>query len=103
MSAASCTSRATIADSPTFGQPGRPRRVEAQPSFMTPSPTREGSSSCTTTGSPNIAAYSRARRMSMPFATGFPSSETATMPSAFMRPISASSRPSSPFETAPIG
>ncbi len=101
--AASWTSRATIALSPTFGQPWRPRRVEAQPSFITPAPTSEGSSSWTTTGSENIDAYSRARRMRLPFTTGLPSSEIATIPSAFIEPISASSTPLRPFETAPIG
>ena len=103
MSAASWTSRATIALSPTFGQPARPRRVEAHPSFMTPAPTSEGSSSWTTTGRSNIDAYSSARRMRLPFTIGFPSSETATIPSAFIEPISASSSPLRPFETAPIG
>ena len=44
-----------------------------------------------------------ARRMTRPFMTGMPSSETATQPASYNSPISASSSPFDPLVIAPMG
>ncbi len=61
------------------------------------------SSQCCTTVSPNVRAYSIARRISSAFITGRPSSDTATQPASLSSPISASVSPARPFEIAPTG
>src|SRR6188508_162171 len=50
-----------------------------------------------------MPAYSRARRSSSAVAVGWPSSVIATHPAAFSSPMSASSSPFCPFDTAPMG
>ena len=48
-------------------------------------------------------ANSIARRITRAFITGFPSSEIATAPAAFIAPMAASSSPALPLVMAPIG
>ena len=83
--------------------PFNPIMPATAPSFIQPSPERLVSSQCDITGISNISAYISARRISPLSDTGRPSSETATTPANFIAPISASSVPFKPFETAPIG
>ena len=101
--AASTMSRSTITSSAAEGMPRSPSCEALNPSWATPSPTSVLSSQWSMTGSPSIPAYSRARRISSAVATGRPSSENATQPASRMSAISASSLPSDPFDTAPIG
>ena len=55
------------------------------------------------TGSPKVAAYSMALLITEESSTLLPSSVTATMPAAFMSPISDKSAPFSPLVMAPAG
>jgi hypothetical protein len=100
---ASIASRAAMADSATAGHPRRPSSVATGPSFIAAPFVRWASSQWLTTGLRNIAAYSRARRITSEFMTGRPSSENPAAPAFAMRPISASSSPFSPLVTAPRG
>ena len=52
---------------------------------------------------PKVEAYSIARRISFELLTKRPSSLIATAPTSTISPISASSLPSCPLVTAPIG
>src|SRR6266850_1729396 len=103
VSSASSASRATITDSAASGIPFIPSRVEVQPSCMTPSPLRSGSSACWMTGIPRGRVSSSARRMISAFRTGFPSSEIATAPASTSSSISVSDSPICPRVTAAIG
>src|SRR5437016_5801152 len=55
------------------------------------------------TGMSNMRVYSRARRISMAVATGWPSSVIATQPACRSSAMSASCSPCCPRDTAPIG
>src|SRR5439155_11878793 len=85
------------------GIPLIPRRVEVQPSCMTPSPFRSGSSACWITGTPRRRVSSSARRMISAFRTGFPSSDAATAPASTRSSISVSVSPIWPRVTAATG
>ncbi len=94
-----------IASSATAGQPASPSSAETAPSCSCAPRVSRGSSACWAITPPTIRAYSSARRMSSGSATQEPSSEkivTRARDRAIVT-SSASSRPSRPFETAPIG
>ncbi len=95
-------SRATTTSSAAAGMPRNPMRVDTTPSCMSPPSARLRSSAWAATGMSKLRAYSRARRISCAFATG-PGSPTATAPARTISPISASSSPASPRDTAPTG
>ncbi len=82
--------------------PLRPRRVETQPSCITP-PARPGSSQWSMIGRSRPWAYSIARRMSPASATGEPSSLNAMQPAVASSPSSARSLPCRPLVTQPMG
>ncbi len=71
--------------------------------FMSPPALRCKSSQWSITGSPKDRAVSIARRMTRAFMTGRPSSEMATMPASFIKPMAASCSPALPLVIAPIG
>ena len=102
---ASSASRAMIASSATAGQPFRPRSAATAPSCSCAPAVSRGSSACCAITPSTIRAYSSARRISSGSATHEPSSlkiRTRARERAIAT-SSASSLPSRPFETAPIG
>ena len=73
---ASSASRAMMLASATAGQPGRPSRPETSPSWQQAcGPARLGSWLCWETTPSKARTYSRARRITRPSATQWPSSE----------------------------
>ncbi len=103
---ASRASRAMTLASATAGQPGRPSRPEVSPSWQQAcGPASVGSWLCWETTPSKERTYSRARRITLPSATQWPSSEKTLVAARerCMRPSSASSVPSRPFVTAPTG
>src|SRR6202022_1224592 len=96
-------SRSSMTASAALGMPSSPSLAANSPSFMTPSPTRLGSSVwCTLSASKSRASVS-ARRLTCALVTLLLPSVNATAPAAFSRPISVISRPSRPFVNAAIG
>src|SRR2546427_364841 len=85
------------------GTPASRNSVATNPSCMPPPSERCRHSQWSTTVRLKARAYSSARRITMPFMTGLPSSDTATHPASFSSPNSASSLPSDPFVIAPMG
>ena len=68
------------------GQPRSPRTVATKPSDASAPAVCSASSGWSTTGSPNIPAYSSAWRRSVPDRTGAPSSENPTTPASASSP-----------------
>src|SRR6202022_933305 len=96
-------SRSSMTASAALGMPSSPSLAANSPSFMTPSPTRLGSSVwCTLSASKSRASVS-ARRITCALVTLLSPSVNATAPAAFNRPISVISRPSMPLVNAAIG
>ena len=89
--------------SATRGQPRRPRRVATAPSCICAPSVSAWSSACWMRGRSNVAAYSRARRMTALLVTQRPSSLTATAPASLRSAISVSCSPFWPTVIAPIG
>src|SRR5262249_46262387 len=89
--------------SASVGMPSRPSRAANAPSFITPSPTRLGSSVWWTTTASKSGAWGKTRRMPWALITLRAPSVKATAPEARSRPISAISCPPSPLVSAAIG
>ena len=80
-------------DSDTAGIPASPTPADTEPSCMTPSPDRSGSSSWSARTPPTSFWYWSARRSIRALGTGRPSSVNATAPASRSSAISVSSSP----------
>src|SRR6195256_3828771 len=96
-------SRSSMTASAALGMPTSPSRAGNSPSFITPSPTRSGSSGWCTISASKSRAYVNARRITWALVTLLSPSVKATAPAAFNRPISVISSPRRPFVSAAIG
>src|SRR5882757_3577550 len=96
-------SRSSMTASAALGMPTSPSRAANSPSFITPSPTRSGSSVWCTISASKSRAYVSVRRITCALVTLLSPSVKATAPAAFRRPISVISAPRMPFVKAAIG
>src|ERR1700704_2306133 len=96
-------SRSSMTASAALGMPTSPSRAGNSPSFITPSPTRSGSSGWCTISASKSRAYVSVRRITWALVTLLSPSVKATAPAAFNRPISVISSPRRPFVSAAIG
>src|SRR5579875_943629 len=92
-----------MTSSETAGRPGRPRRLERAPSFITPAPASEASSQWSATTTPSADAYSMALRMRPASAPPAPSSVKILTPLAASSAIGANLLPSLPTVRVPAG
>src|SRR5882757_6861820 len=96
-------SRSSMTASAALGMPTSPSRAANSPSFITPSPTRSGSSVWCTISASKSRAYVSARRITCALVTLRSPSVKATAPAALSRPISVISAPCMPLVSAAIG
>ncbi len=96
-------SRWTISSSASAGQPGRPRRLQHEPSCITAPFVSAATSQCWASVIPSAEAYSRARRISWGSCTPLPSSVNSRTPAAASSPNGASASPARPMVMHPAG